>query len=109
MSTFNEQLQLSEYIVWRFKKNGDGDICMAAAGFVCLVSQILKKKRPTWVRLTLSKRKVGQYDSDELLIDLRNVDIRLSGEIRSSIKKSCRISSEDFGNLEYFFVKEIYF
>jgi hypothetical protein len=62
----------------------------------------IKEKGPTWVRLTLSKQKVGQYDSDELLIDWGNVDIRLSGEMRSSIKKSCRMTSEDFENLKCF-------
>jgi hypothetical protein len=39
MSTFNEQLQLSECIMWRFKENEeDEDICMAVAGFICLAS-----------------------------------------------------------------------
>jgi hypothetical protein len=72
MSTFNEQLQLSEYIVLRFKENvEDEGICMASAGFICLASQISKEKnkRRSWVRLTLSKRKVN--GSGELLIDLR--------------------------------------
>jgi hypothetical protein len=50
------------------------------------------------VRQTLSKRKV--YDSDELLIDLRNSDVGLSGEMRSSVKKSFRMPREDFENLK---------
>jgi hypothetical protein len=57
-----------------------------------------KNKRRSWVGLTLSKRKV--YDSDELLIDLRSDRIGLSGEMRSSVKNSFRMSSEDLENLK---------
>jgi hypothetical protein len=78
MSTFSEQLQLSEYsyIMWRFKENAEnGDTCMPTAGFMCLASQISKEinKWRFWVRPTLSKGKV--YGDDDLLIDLRNDDI----------------------------------
>jgi hypothetical protein len=89
--------------MWRIKENEeDENICMAAAGFIFLASQVPKEKknkRRSWVRLTLSKRKV--YDSDELVIDLRNDDIGLSGEPRSSVKNSFRMSSEDFENFKY--------
>jgi hypothetical protein len=76
MSTFSEQLQLSEYIMWRFKENEeDGNIRMPAAGFMRRASQTSKEinKWHFWVRPTLSKGKV--YSDDELLNDLQNDDI----------------------------------
>jgi hypothetical protein len=78
MSTFNEQLQLSEnsYVMWRFKENEEeGNICISAAGFMHLASQISKEinKWHFWLRPTLSNGKV--YGDDELLINLRNGDI----------------------------------
>jgi hypothetical protein len=45
----------------------------------------------------LSKIKI--YDGDEPLVDLRNGDVGLSGELRSSFKNFFRRSSEDFENL----------
>lgn len=56
-----------------------------------------EKEVAFWVRPALSQGKV--YDSDELLIDLRNYDVRLSGELRSSFKNSFITSSKDFENL----------
>jgi hypothetical protein len=49
--------------MWHFKETDeeDEDICMAAAGFIFLVSNI--KKRRFWVRPTLSKRKILTYTS----------------------------------------------
>jgi hypothetical protein len=42
--TFSGQLQRSEYIMWCFKKNEEGeDICMAAAGFIFLASKMSKE------------------------------------------------------------------
>ena len=100
LCTFNGQLQLSEYIMWRFKQNEEEDeaICMAAAGFIFLASKLSKekKKRRFRVRPTLSKRKI--YDGDELLMDLRNDDVGLSRELRSSFKNVFRMSSENFEN-----------
>jgi hypothetical protein len=61
------------------------------------IKTIKKKKRRFWVRSTLSKRKI--YDGDELLVDLRNDGVGLSGELRSSFKNFFRMSSEDFENL----------
>ena len=49
------------------------------------------------MRPTLSKRKI--YDGDELLVDLRNDDVGLSGELRSSFKNFFRMCSEDFESL----------
>jgi hypothetical protein len=59
---------------------------MAAAGFIFLASKLSKEKnkRRFWVRPTLSKRKI--YEGDKLLVDLRNDDDGLSGELRSSFK-----------------------
>jgi hypothetical protein len=56
-----------------------------------------KKKRRFRVRPTLSKRKI--YDGDELLVDLRNDDVGLSGELPTSFKNFFRMSSENFENL----------
>jgi hypothetical protein len=56
-----------------------------------------KKKEAFWVMPTLSKRKI--YEGDELLVDLRNDDVGLSGELRSSFKNFFRMSIEDFENL----------
>jgi len=59
LSTASGLLQLSEYITWRFKENVEEeneDICMAAAGFIFLASNI--KTRRFRVRPTLSKRKI---------------------------------------------------
>jgi hypothetical protein len=87
MSTFTEQLQLGKYIMWHFMENEENeDIRTAAAGFIFLTSPNMKEKgqEAFWVRPTLSQRKI--YDSDELLIDLRNDEIGLSGELRSSFK-----------------------
>jgi hypothetical protein len=53
---FSGQLQRSEYIMWRFKKNEeDEDICMAADDFIFVASKMSKKKnrRRFWVRPTL--------------------------------------------------------
>jgi hypothetical protein len=77
MSTFIEQLQLGEYsyIRWRVKEyEEEGNVCIPAAGFVRLASQISKeiKKWRFWVSPTLSKGKA--YGDDELLIDLWNDD-----------------------------------
>ena len=59
---------------------------MATAGFIFLALKLSKEKskRHFWVRPTLSKRKI--YDGDELLVDLLNDDVGLSGELRSSFK-----------------------
>jgi hypothetical protein len=46
---------------------------------------------------TLSERKI--YDGDKLLVDLRNDDVGLSGELRSSLKNVFRMCSEDFESL----------
>ena len=106
LCTFSGQLQLSEYIMWRFKQNDeeDEDTCMAAAAFIFLASKLStnkqtnKQKRIRFrVRPTLSKRKI--YDGDELLVDLRNDDVGLSRELRSSCKNVFRMSSENFENL----------
>jgi hypothetical protein len=80
---------------WRFKGNEeeDEDMCMAAAGFIFLASKLSKEKKK---RPTLSKRKI--YDGDEL-VHMRNDDVQLSGELRSSFKNFFRMSSEDFENL----------
>ena len=56
-----------------------------------------KNKRRFWVRPILSKRQI--YDGEKLLVDLRNDDVGLSGELRLSFKNFCRMSSEDFENL----------
>jgi hypothetical protein len=58
--------------MWRCKENEDQNICMPAAGFMRLASQISGEinKWRFWVRQALSKGKV--YGDDKLLIDLRN-------------------------------------
>jgi hypothetical protein len=35
--------------MWRFKKNEDEDICMAAAGFICLASPKEKKHQEAFL------------------------------------------------------------
>ena len=69
----------------------DEDTCIAVAGFIFLASKLSKEKdkRHFWVRPTLSKRKI--YDGDELLVNLQNDDIGLSGELRSSFKNVFRM------------------
>jgi hypothetical protein len=52
-----------------------------------------REKRRFWVGPTLGRRKM--CDGDELLLYLRNFDVALSGELRSSII-FFGMSSEDF-------------
>lgn len=86
--------------MWRFKQNWkDEDLLLGACAFVFLSSSnVVKKKRKRfWMRPSLRKR--DSHSINELIDDLREDDIGLSGEIRSSFKNFLRMSSEDFENL----------
>jgi hypothetical protein len=64
LSAVSGHLQLREYIMWHCKENGaDEDICVAAAGFMFLASQIPKQKNKIFwgVRQALGKRKTATY------------------------------------------------
>jgi hypothetical protein len=70
LSTISGQLQSSESIRWRFKKNeeeegggGDVGIHTAAAGFTFLVPRISTEKRPFWVSPTMGEPKILTYTS----------------------------------------------
>jgi hypothetical protein len=77
--------------MWRFKENEeeDEDTCMAVPGFIFLALKKKKKQEAFLVRPTLSKRKI--YDGDELLVNLQDDDVGLSGELRSSFKNFFRM------------------
>ena len=57
-----------------------------------------------WLRPILSKRQI--YDGEKLLVDLQKDDVGLRGELRSSFKNFCRMSSEDFENLYVLLVQQ---
>jgi hypothetical protein len=72
-------------IMWRYKDNTWGQADGCSRLYVPHITSIKRgwgEHRRFWVRPTTSKRKA--HGGDELLVDLRNDGVGLSGDVRSS-------------------------
>lgn len=85
--------------MWRAAKmarQDDEDLFLLGAAYF-IINKKNKNKRRFWVRPSL--RQKGENVASKLLQDLREDDISIGGELRSSFKNFLRMSSTDFENL----------
>lgn len=83
--------------MWRAAtlRNQDDDLFLLGVAYFMLKKN--KSKRRFWIRPSLRKKEDNV--TSKLLQDLREDDISIGGELRSSFKNFLRMSSTDFENL----------
>lgn len=82
---------------YRFRNVEEDDDFVLMAGYYYIFLNLKRKKRRFWVRPTLRRR--TSHGVENLITDIREDDIGLSGEIRSSFTNFLRMSNEDFESL----------